>query len=74
MEYISKEYLLDTIAAMIVYRNTVTDVYEMVEDAPTIDIVKCDSCVYSERDLDGTWECTKDSIVNPDDKCTRGEP
>ena len=56
-KYIERQYLLDTIDAMIVYRKTPTDIYEMVEDALTIDVVRCKDCKWHEDGLPGMVYC-----------------
>lgn len=63
-KYIERQYLLDTIDAMIVYRKTPTDIYEMVEDALTIDVVRCKDCKHKP-----TGTGVNHDIEFPDDVC-----
>ena len=49
-ELISRDYLLDTISSMIAYHNSASDVYDMVEDAPTVDaipVIRCKDCKHA---------------------------
>lgn len=77
--YIKAEYLTDTIGAMIGYGTTPTDIWDMVSNAPSIDIVRCKECkhrhtpdcfrAYLEYDIQ---EWVVDS-GDDDDFCSYGE-
>ena len=42
--YIDADALIDTIGAMIGYGTTPTEIWDMVNTAPSIDIVRCREC------------------------------
>ena len=56
-ELISRDYLLDTISSMIAYHNSASDVYDMVEDAPTVDAIPVEWLKQFRNSLDNLSEC-----------------
>ena len=56
-KYIDADYLIDTIGAMIGYGSTPTEIWEMVNDAPTIDAVEVVHGEWIDRSdgIEGAW-------------------
>lgn len=76
--YIDADNLIDTIGAMIGYGTTPTDIWDMVNSAPTIDIVRCKECKhnYSKALNHGKMQPRCDFTdwkLSENDYCSRGE-
>lgn len=74
--YIDADALIDTIGAMIGYGTTPTEIWDMVNTAPSIDIVRCRECKYWNTDgcREGCGECEwAYYMTKPDDFCSYGE-
>lgn len=51
-----------------------TTVIRMLNDAPSIDIIRCQDCRYRYMDADlQVWTCTYGLMIKPDGFCNYGE-
>ena len=69
MRLIDADALKETIDREIFRHETIDHVFQIIDDAPSIDIVRCKEC--TERDDD--WCMYFGYIINPDDFCSYGE-
>lgn len=59
-----------------IIERAISDITEVVDDVPTVDIVHCKDCKYWEYDVDtdvGFCVRTEDCDWSADDFCSRGE-
>ena len=69
-KYIDAEWLLNFVAEFPDhYTLTVGNLRAVINDAPSIDIVRCKECVEYDDDWCMYWQ----NVINPDDFCSYGE-
>lgn len=69
--YIDADALKKTIDKEIYRHDTIDHVFQIINNAPSIDIVRCQECKYYEAKED--WCYWRDEAITADDFCSYGE-
>lgn len=70
MKLIDKDYAVDTAWSIEVYHGSAREVCEMLEDAPTVELIRCEECVHY---LCGCYCLDNDWYSEPTDYCSKAE-
>lgn len=78
-EYIEREAVLAIVGKMPLdweYGQAVADIYDIIKNAPAVEVVRCKDCKYVQPTLDGRMICgatTNPNWVSEEHFCSYGE-